>query len=170
MEPGPPSGKCGRDSMQAASVGSISLLVLPRSQPESKWLRAHLPAVRHATLLPHACRHQHCHLHAAQLHPEHLQHQPRWDGSEAGQVSWGSRECRRDNLREGESMGSERAVGEAETNLNSRGDGPRGLGQQCLPGPVCAAVSLTSVVSLCPAQKSSVTPCPTTTYGACLSL
>lgn len=53
------------------------LLVLPRSQPEPKRLCAGLPAVRHAALLPHARRRQHRHLHATQLHPEHLQHQPR---------------------------------------------------------------------------------------------
>lgn len=69
--------------------GPPPLVVLPRSQPGSERLGAGLPAVRHAALLTHARRHQHRHLHAAQLHPELVQHQPRWDTSgRAGCPGW----------------------------------------------------------------------------------
>uniref|UniRef100_A0A8V8TQ51 Nicastrin n=1 Tax=Homo sapiens TaxID=9606 RepID=A0A8V8TQ51_HUMAN len=57
--------------------GPSPLSVLSRSQPESEWLSTNLPTMCHAALFTHACCHQHCHLHAAQLHPKHLQHQPR---------------------------------------------------------------------------------------------
>lgn len=64
-------------------------VVLPRSQPESERLSAGLPAVRHAALLTHARCRQHRHLHAAQPHPEFIQHQPRWGTSgRAGCPGW----------------------------------------------------------------------------------
>lgn len=175
---GPLSGRSARDCTRAASVPPSPSLVLPRSQPESKRLGACLPAVRHAALLAHARRRQHGHLHAAQLHPEHLQHQPRWGRSKACRVCWGPRSV----------GGRERGVREVETVLNNRGRlSLRWMGQKNQPRAAetgngswvhgaagrgvfragsGAAVSLTSDLSLCAAQKSSATPCPTTTCGA----
>lgn len=72
--------------------GPPPLVVLPRSQPGSERLGAGLPALRHAALLTHARRHQHRHLHAAQLHPELIQHQPRWDTWGGGAGCRGGRE------------------------------------------------------------------------------
>ena len=79
MEPGPPPfGGMGGTLQLQPHRGPPPLVVLPRSQPESKRLSAGLPAVRHAALLTHARSRQHCHLHATQPHPELIHHQPRW--------------------------------------------------------------------------------------------